>query len=359
MKRTGKVILCFYLLAGAVVAGCSSTSVALAPAAGRPAPNTATLPAPFAPLTFNILPIGPQITDGYDCPVGILTSKSELPDGVARANGRTRHGIFPITGGCDPSAGFPVVSPYPTPPTPSPVPLASASLATAAIATPFTSLALPSVEGWSGALAFPACASGTCDAGTTEGNIALNVLQSTSASSYTFALIFKNSAPEAMFSPNPTASEHPAPHIWLLYGLPPKPGASPSPMPTYLSGAPITLGFPSLTVTVPPGGGIVPSRLVLYLQQILNPPTYEIAIDNVDSAGTFLPIPLESIATYAPYTANTTTAKFALPSTPFAFQTDFTEYDFTLSAGSFTFSSRAGTGNAERSPAASSTSPRR
>jgi hypothetical protein len=332
MKTTGRFLTAFCFVSGAIVAGCSSGSVVLAPAAQRPAPDTATLPAPFAVLQFDVLPIGPQITDGYDCPVGILTSAQQLPDAGARRPARAPRGIFPITGGCDPTTGFPVVSPIPDPPTPSPVPLASAGLATQNISAPSVPLALPAVAGWTGTLSFPACAPGSCDAGTTNGSVALNVLQSTTTSSYTFALIFTNSGPEHLTAPTPGPSEHPAPHVWTLYGPPPKTAATsaPSPVETRLSGAPITIGFPSLTVAVPANSGIDPSKLVLTVAQVLTPPTYEIAIDKRDAAGNFLTIPLTSSATYAPYASTATLAKFALPSTRFAFQTDFTQYDFTL-----------------------------
>jgi hypothetical protein len=302
--------------------------VALTPASAQPTPNAALLPAPFAPLQFNVLPIGPQITDGYDCPVGILTSKKQLPDvGAHHPSGIAPRGIQPITGGCDPTQAFPTISPYPTEGPPTPVPLATAALATQAITPPSAALALPAVAGWSGTLTFPACATGTCDAGTTNGSIGLSVLQGTTAAAYTFALSFRYTGPENLTPPTPPPAQNPKPHIWNLYGPPLK---IPKPIPTFLSGAPITLGFPSLSVTVPPGSGIVPSHLVLGLSQVLTPPVFEIQIDKRNAAGDFLPIPLRSNATYRPYASNATTAQFALPSTPFAFQTDFTQYVFTL-----------------------------
>jgi len=319
------------MLTGAVIAGCSGSSVTLTPAGAPPSPNAAFLPPPFPALQFDILPIGPQITDGYDCPVGILTSQSELPD-VKRhaALGREPHGLFPITGGCDPTKAFPIVSPYPTQAPPTPVPLATAALATQAISAPAAALPIPTVAGWSGTLTFPACAPGKCDAGTTNGSIGLSVLQGTTAAAYTFALSFKYTGPEDLTPPTPPPSQNPSPHIWNLYGPPGKP---PHPIPTFLSGAPLTLGFPSLSVTVPPSSGIVPRHLVLQLSQVLTPPVYEIQIDKRDAAGDFLPIPLRSSATYQPYASNATTAQFALPSTPFAFQTDFTQYVFSLGTG--------------------------
>ncbi len=319
------------MLTGALIAGCSSSSVTLTPAGPQPTPNAALLPAPFAPLQFNILPIGPQITDGYDCPVGIVTSKTQLPDvRTHRSNAVAPRGLQPITGGCDPTQHFPIVSPYPTQAPPTPVPLATAELTTQAITAPSAALALPAVAGWSGTLTFPACAAGKCDAGTTNGSIGLSVLQGSTAAAYTFALSFKYTGPEDLTPPTPPPSQNPSPHIWNLYG---PPGPPPHPIPTFLSGAPITLGFPSLSVTVPPGSGIVPSHLVLEVSQVLTPPVYEIQIDKRDAAGDFLPIPLRTNATYQPYASNATTAQFALPSTPFAFQTDFTQYVFSLSTG--------------------------
>jgi len=331
MRHCGSIAVGFALLAGALIAGCSGSSVALTPAGVQPTPNAALLPAPFAPLQFNILPIGPQITDGYDCPVGIVTSKTQLPDvRTHRPNAVAPRGVQPITGGCDPTQAFPTISPYPTQAPPTPVPLATASLATQAITAPSAALALPAVAGWTGTLTFPACTNpGTCAAGTTNGSIGLSVLQGTTAAAYTFALSFKYTGPENLAPPTPPPSQNPSPHIWELYG---PPGPVPKPIPTFLSGAPISLGFPSLSVTVPPGSAIRPSRLVLEVSQVLTPPVYEIQIDNRNAAGDFLPIPLRSSASYQPYASNATTAQFALPSTPFAFQTDFTQYVFALAS---------------------------
>jgi hypothetical protein len=333
MTKAGLLTACCALISGAVIAGCSGSSVTLTPAGTPPTPNAGSLPPPFAALQFDILPIGPQITDGYDCPVGIITSKTELPDVKRRATiGRAPRGVFPITGGCDPKAGFPIVSPYPTQAPPTPMPLATAALATQAITAPSAALALPAVAGWSGTLTFPACNNpGTCDAGTTNGSIGLSVLQGTTAAAYTFALSFKYTGPENLAPPTPPPSQNPASHIWNLYG---PPGPVPKPIPTFLSGAPINLGFPSLSVTVPSGSAIVPGHLVLTLSQVLTPPVYEIQIANRNAAGDFLAIPLRSNATYQPYASNATSAQFALPSTPFAFQTDFTQYVFSLEAGS-------------------------
>jgi hypothetical protein len=331
MRNVGSIGIGFVVLAGALVAGCGGSSVTLTPPGAQPTPNAALLPPPFASLQFSILPIGPQITDGYDCPVGIVTSKTELPDVRADRPGLAPRGVQPITGGCDPTQHFPIVSPYPTQAPPTPVPLATAALATQAIIAPSAALALPSVAGWSGTLAFPACSGGTCDAGTTNGSIGLSVLQGTTAAAYTFALTYTYSGPENLTAPTPPASQNPSPHIWNLYG---PPGKTPHPIPTFLSGAPITLGFPSLSVTVPAGSGIAPSHVVLALSQVLTPPVFEIQIANRNAAGDFLPIPLRSSASYRPYASNATTAQFALPSTPFAFQTDFTQYVFELRAGS-------------------------
>jgi hypothetical protein len=328
MRQVGFIAFGFTLLASALVAGCSGGSVSLPPAGAPATPNAALLPAPFSALQFDIVPIGPQITDGYDCPVGIITSKSEVPDATRNAAlARVPRGVHPITGGCDPTQHFPIVSPYPTQAPPTPVPLATAALATAQITAPSVALALPAVAGWSGTLAFPACPAGRCDAGTTNGSIGLSVLRSTTAASYTFALSFTYTGPENLTPPTPPPAQKPAPHFWNLYGPPEK---KPHPILTFLSGAPITLGFPSLSVTVPPGSGIVPSHLVLALSQVLTPPVFEIQIEKRNAAGDFLPIPLRSSATYQPYASNATTAQFALPSTPFAFQTDFTQYVFTL-----------------------------
>jgi hypothetical protein len=333
MRSSAWLVIASGFAAAALVAGCSGSTATLTPAGTRPPPDASRLPAPFAPLQFDTLVIGPQVTFGYQCRPGIVTSKNEIPSSRPRAGERAPHGVFPATGGCDPAAGYPAVSPYPTPSASPPAPLASASLATAQITAPAAGLTLPSVAGWTGALAFPACASGTCDAGTSAGSIALSVLPGTSAATYTFALNFTNTGPEHLSAPTPSPAEHPAPHIWTLYG--PRQSttvATPGPpVTTFLSGAPITLGFPSLAVTVPAGSGIVPGSLQLSVSQVLTPPVYQIQIERRSAAGDFLPIPLQTNATpYRPYAATATTAQFALPSRPFAFQTDFTTYVFSL-----------------------------
>jgi hypothetical protein len=337
MKHKAASALLLGLLAGALIAGCSGGSTVLAPAGSPPTPNASRLPAPFAQLQFDIFPIGPQITDGYDCPAGIITSQSQVPNGgMRRSEARSPNGVHGTLGGCDPKAGFPIVSPYPTPSAVPPTPLASAQLDTAQIVAPSTSLGLPSVAGWTGTLAFPACAAGTCDAGTSNGSVELDVLQSTTSARYAFALVFKNTGPENLTPPTPTPSEHPAPHMWTLYGPPPD-GIARAPHPpieTFLSGAPVTLGFPSLAVTVPAGSGIAPGALTLEVSQVLTPPVYQIQIERRSASGGFLKIPLRSDSSpYRPYATTATTAQFALPSTPFAFQTDFTSYVFTIGAG--------------------------
>ena len=266
--------------------------------------------------------IGQSITAGWQCPTGILTSSAQEPS----ARTRRPFGVQGATGGCDDN-GFPIPSPLPSPPAPTPVPLAAVT--TKQIVAPGYTLAAPPIAGWRTTLVFPACPVGTCDAGTSNGTIALDALPSASATTDAFDLVFRNAGPEDI-TPPPSAADNPAPHIWNLYG-PPVPAGQPlEPVAVYVSGAPATIGFPSLVVTIPSGSPLDPRTLRLTIVQSLTPPTYEEAIFTEN----FLAPPLASTSPpYAPATTTSTTASFTLPSTPFPFQTDFTEYDFVVASG--------------------------
>ncbi len=300
-------------------AGCGGGTTLTPGPVPTAAPDAAAQTPPFLPLTFNVEVIGQAITNGWQCPTGILTSSALQPSSRAR---RT-YGVRVATGGCD-ANGFPIPSPLPTPPAPTPAPLVTVT--TQQIVAPALTIRLPSILGWTSTLTFPSCAAGSCDAGTANGSIALDALQGPSATTYGFALVFRNTGPENL-SPPPSVSDHPGPHIWNLYGPPVAPGAPLQPVPVYVSGAPVTLGFPTVSVTKPVGATLDPRGLRLSIVQKLTPPTYEEAIFTDD----FLTIPLvDTSPAYAPSAATASSATFTLPSTPFPFQTDFTEYDFTL-----------------------------
>jgi hypothetical protein len=319
---------------GAVALGLAACSSSGAPL-GTVTPPASSLPTPFAPLAFTVMPYGPQVTAGWECVTGILTSRAQFPKSVARANGagaggtRAPQSVFIPGDGCD---DFPAPSPVPTPPGPAPSPLAATTLSTAQIGASGLGVALPSALGWQGTVTWPGCGASACDAGTSNGTIALNVTTATTSSSLALALVFTNTGPETLAAPTPAPAIHPAPHVYELYGPPVAAGASPQPTPAYVSGAPVTLGFPTLAIGAP--SGVDATKLVLTLVQRLKPPTYEEAIYDFDASGNPIALPLTSTATYHPATASANTATFVLPSTPFPFQTDFTEYDLTIAPSS-------------------------